>query len=69
MPTLTYRKMNMIIHHKFPLLSFFFMEKVSSVQIILHENYDDLTLENDICLLHLRHEVTLGPVVGKLAAR
>jgi hypothetical protein len=45
------------------------MEKVCSVQIILHENYDDLTLENDICLLHLRHEVTLGPVVGKLAAR
>jgi len=35
--------------------------------LILHENYDSYTVENDICLLELGEKVTMGEHVGLIA--
>ena len=35
-------------------------------KVILNENYDSWTINNDICLLILEYEATLGPNVGTI---
>merc|ERR1719394_930525 len=35
-------------------------ENIPVKRIILHENYDSWTINNDICLLKLAHDVTMG---------
>merc|ERR1712002_257309 len=38
-------------------------ENIKVSKIILHEDYDSWTISNDICLLKLEHEATLGDKV------
>merc|ERR1712212_949674 len=40
-------------------------ENIAVEAVILHEDYDSWTVENDICLLKLEHEATMGGHVAK----
>ena len=41
-------------------------ESFAVAQVILHEHYNSMTVENDICLLKLAGEVTVGPNVATI---
>ena len=42
-------------------------ESFAVAHVLLHEHYNSNTIENDICLLKLAGEVTLGPNVATIA--
>merc|ERR1739845_110565 len=42
-------------------------ENIAVAKIVMHESYDDWTVENDICLLQLEKAATLGKHVGTIS--
>jgi len=42
-------------------------ENIKVSKIVLHEDYDSWTTQNDICLLKLEHDATLGDKVNTIA--
>ena len=42
-------------------------ENIPVKRIVLHENYDSFTIQNDICLLELETAATMGEHVGTIA--
>merc|ERR1711970_1583246 len=42
-------------------------ENIKVSEIVLHEDYDSWTTQNDICLLKLEHDATLGDKVNTIA--